>query len=232
MRYTIVAMAILASVATTLSVAGLDLKAPGRTDADLDRDAYNRPADLFQFWGIKEGMKVMDLFPGDGYTTLLISQIVGPSGRVLGYASYDHENFTKRMKPIGLANVEEVVMAEPACFGDELKTALAKIPDASFDAIVTIRNYHDLEKPAEALQQLRRILKPGGVLAIADSRTKTGRDTKNHRIADDVIIREVTAAGFALSGVSQMLSNPKDDESRGFWQARYIVDQSCLKFTK
>jgi predicted methyltransferase len=79
---------------------------------------------------------------------------------------------------------------------------------------------------------LKRLLKPGGVLGIADSRAAAGRDVKMHRIADDVIIREVTAAGFRLDGTSQMLSNPKDDYARTFWSARYIVDQSCLRFIR
>jgi len=42
----------------------------------------------------------------------------------------------------------------------------------------------------------------------------------------------VLQAGFSLSGVSQMLSNPKDDYSKGYWDARWIVDQSCLRFTR
>ena len=109
---------------------------------------------------------------------------------------------------------------------------LAKIPTGSLDAVVTIRNYHDIESPAGALAEIKRILKPGGVLGIADSRTAAGRDQKTHRIADDVIIREVTGAGFTLSAVSQMLANPKDDPTKGFWEERFIVDQSCLKFTK
>jgi predicted methyltransferase len=213
------------------AAASLNLNAPGRTDADHDRDAYNRPVELFDYWGVHEGMRVMDLFPGDGYTTLLISQIVGPRGKVLAYGSYDHESFDKRMKPLGLPNVEETVMKEPECFVN-LAGDLTKIPAGSIDAIVTIRNYHDLKKPAEVLAELKRILKPGGVLGIADSRTAAGRDDENHRIADDVIIREVTGAGFSLAGVSQMLSNPKDDYKKGFWQARWIVDQSCLKFTR
>jgi predicted methyltransferase len=219
-------------LAASAMAAGLDLNSKGRTDTDHDRDSYNKPAELFAFWGLKDGMRVMDLYPGDGYTTQLISQIVGPRGKVVGFASYDHEHFDKRMKPLNLTNVEETVMPEPEGFGDELTKALAALPAASFDAVITIRNYHDLKKPAEALAALKRILKPGGVLGIADSRTSTGRDEPTHRIAEDVIIREVTAAGFGLAGVSQMLSNPKDDYSKGFWDARWIVDQSCLKFTR
>ncbi|HEU4402402.1 MAG TPA: methyltransferase domain-containing protein, partial [Candidatus Polarisedimenticolia bacterium] len=197
--------------------AGLDLNAKGRTDADHDRDAYNKPAELYSFWGLKEGMHAMDLFPGEGYTTVLMAQIVGPRGKVLAFGSYDHEHFDKKIKPMNLTNVEETVLAEPEGFGSDLTKALAKVPTASLDAVLTIRNYHDLKNPAEALAELKRVLKPGGVLGIADSRATSGRDEPNHRIADDVIIREVTAAGFTLSGTSQMLSNPKDDYSKGFW---------------
>ena len=228
----LIALSLGAAAPSVVSAGTLDLNAKGRTDTDKDRDAYNKPAELFAFWGIKDGMKVMDLFPGNGYVTLLLSQAVGPRGKVVGFASYDHENFDKRFKPLGLANVEELPLPEPQGFGDDLLKAFEKIPAGSFDAVVTIRNYHDLKAPADALAQLKRILKPGGILGIADSRAASGRDVDNHRIADDVVIREVTAAGFALAGVSQMLSNPKDDYTKGFWDARWIVDQSCLKFTR
>ena len=229
---TLLILAAPADLASRAFALALDLNAKGRTDTDKDRDSYNKPAELFAFWGIKDGMRVMDLFPGNGYLTLLLSQAVGPKGKVIGFASYDHESFDKRFKPLGLANLEEVVMPEPQGFGSDLTKALAKLPAGSFDAVLTIRNYHDLQNPAEALGEIKRILKTGGTLGIIDSRTASGRDVPNHRIADDVIIREVLQAGFGLSGVSQMLSNPKDDYSKGYWDARWIIDQSCLKFTR
>src|SRR5437867_9176297 len=198
-----------AAVAPPVRAGTLDLNAKGRTDTDKDRDAYNKPAELFAFWGIKDGMKVMDLFPGNGYVTLLLSQAVGPRGKVVGFASYDHENFDKRFKPLGLANVEELPLPEPQGFGDDLLKAFEKIPAGSFDAVVTIRNYHDLKAPADALAQLKRVLKPGGILGIADSRAASGRDVDNHRIADDVIMREATAAGFPLAADSSLAPDPK-----------------------
>jgi len=228
-----VLIAILATVAAPPARgATLDLNSKGRTDTDKDRDTYNKPAELLAFWGVKEGMNVMDLFPGNGYLTLLLDQAVGSKGKVVGFASYDHDAFEKRFGPLSLGNVEEVVMPEPQGFGGDLAKALARLPAGSFDAVLTIRNYHDMKNPAEALAELKRILKPGGTLGIIDSRTRSGRDTDNHRIADDVIIREVLAAGFNLAGISSMLSNPKDDYTKGYWDARWIVDQSCLKFTR
>jgi predicted methyltransferase len=226
------ALAAAVGLALPAHAAPLDLSASGRTDTDKDRDSYNKPAELFEFWGIKEGMRVMDLFPGDGYATLLLSQAVGPRGKVLAYASYDHEGLEKRMKPLDVKNVEETVIEYPKGFSD-LPQALARLPAASLDAVITIRNYHDLKSPKEVLAELKRVLKPNGILGIVDSRTYSGkRDVDNCRIGEDLIIREVTEAGFSLAGVSQMLSNPKDDYSRAFWGARWIVDQACLKFTR
>lgn len=213
------------------AAAGIDLNAKGRTEQDHDRDSYNKPIELIEFWGIEEGMTVMDLFPGNGYTTQLLSMAVGPKGKVLAYASYSHEKFEERMKPLGIKNIEETVIGYPDGF-KTLDKHLKSIPDGSIDAILTIRNYHDLTNPEEVLVELRRILKPGGILGIADSRTTTGRDPDHCRIAEEVIIQEVTGAGFELAGVSQMLSNPKDDYSRSFWDARWIVDQACLKFIR
>jgi predicted methyltransferase len=224
-------VALLALPALPAIANGIDLNAPGRTEQDLDRDSYNKPIELFEFWGIKEGMTVMDLFPGNGYTTHLLSMLVGPKGKVLAYASYSHEKFEERMKPLNLKNVEETVIPYPDGFS-ELHTHLKKLPDASLDAVITIRNYHDLTNPEEVLVELRRLLKPGGILGIADSRTTKGRDPDHCRIAEDVLIAEVTAGGFELDGTSDMLSNPKDDYNRSFWDARWIVDQSCLKFVR
>src|SRR5262249_46454598 len=94
------------SVATP-ALATLDLNAKGRSDTDKDRDAYNKPAELLAFWGVKDGMKVMDLFPGNGYLTLLLGQAVGPKGKVVGFASYDHDGWQKRFGTLGIANIEE-----------------------------------------------------------------------------------------------------------------------------
>src|SRR5258708_4915431 len=128
----VLACALLALAARALpaSAVTLNYDAKGRTDVDKDRDAYNKPSELLEFWGVREGMKVMALSPGDGYTTQLYSRAVGQKGKVIAFGSYDHESFDKRFKPLNLANVEEVVMKEPEGFSD-LTKELAKLPAAS-----------------------------------------------------------------------------------------------------
>ncbi|MGH9749492.1 MAG: methyltransferase domain-containing protein [Candidatus Polarisedimenticolia bacterium] len=228
---TTLALALLLGAAPAAAVT-LDLDAPGRTETDKDRDTYNKPKELLEFWGIREGMAVMDLFPGGGYLTQLLGQAVGPRGKVLGYASYSHDKFDERVKKGALKNVEEMVLEYPKGF-EELDTHLAKLPAASFDAILTIRNYHDLKNPKPVLAELKRVLKPGGILGIVDSRTYSGkRDESVCRIGEDLVINEVLEAGFKLTGVSSMFSNPRDDYGKAYWDARWMVDQSCLKFVR
>ena len=55
-----------------------------RPKAESDRDALRLPADTIAFAGVKPGMKVAELFPGGGYFTRMLSDVVGPSGHIYG----------------------------------------------------------------------------------------------------------------------------------------------------
>ena len=48
---------------------------PGRSEADLGRDAGRRPAEVLRFFGIQPGMQVLDMFAGGGYYTEICSEI-------------------------------------------------------------------------------------------------------------------------------------------------------------
>ena len=62
---------------------------------DTERDAMRRPAEMMAASGIKAGDKVIELVPGGGYVTRLISKIVGPMGHV--YAA-NLPTFNERFK--------------------------------------------------------------------------------------------------------------------------------------
>ncbi len=53
-----------------------------RSEADRNRDAGRRPADVIRFLGIKEGMSVIDMIAAGGYYTEVLSLAVGPEGKV------------------------------------------------------------------------------------------------------------------------------------------------------
>src|SRR3954453_22745327 len=47
-----------------------------------DVDARRKPAALVALEGVKPGDKVLDLVPGSGYWTRIVSKVVGPQGKV------------------------------------------------------------------------------------------------------------------------------------------------------
>ena len=51
-----------------------------RPQADTDRDAARKPAEMLAFAGIKPGEQIIELLPGGGYFTRLLSVTVGPKG--------------------------------------------------------------------------------------------------------------------------------------------------------
>src|SRR5580692_4063308 len=55
-----------------------------RPKDDTAADALRDPADTLAFAGVKPGMAVGELFPGGGYFTRMLSDIVGPKGGIVG----------------------------------------------------------------------------------------------------------------------------------------------------
>jgi predicted methyltransferase len=200
------------------------LEHPARTDEERARDAGTKPVELYAFFGIEEGMTVADMMPGGGYNTILLSNLVGPNGRV--YSGPDGRGrVATRVAEASIANVQ--------VFAD-----YAEVPAGSLDAIVTVRNVHDLinrGNAGEVLAGWMQMLKPGGILGVVDARTTMdGFDGETHRVNEQTVIDTVNAAGFELVESSDLLANPNDDYSRRSEEGaeRYEIDRMTLKFRK
>src|SRR5207237_6106573 len=84
----------LALAVTLLAAPAADAKAPSifaRAVADAARpadhrpfDALRRPAETLAFSGVKPGMTVGEFYPGGGYFTRMLSDVVGSKGHVYG----------------------------------------------------------------------------------------------------------------------------------------------------
>ncbi|HEU5443677.1 MAG TPA: hypothetical protein VFU61_07615, partial [Steroidobacteraceae bacterium] len=55
-----------------------------RPAADTARDPLRLPAETIAFAGVRPGMKVAEFYPGGGYFTRPLSDVVGPSGHIYG----------------------------------------------------------------------------------------------------------------------------------------------------
>jgi predicted methyltransferase len=213
---------------------------PNRPTKDTDRDAARKPAEVLAFAKVKSGEQVLELIPGGGYFTRLLSGAVGPSGHVteavplIGGADMSKASNGVAADP-HFTNVSEVPMSPES---------LAKAA-GQYDLVWTSQNYHDLHLSQLKLdvvgldKQFFAALKPGGEFFIEDHAAKPGSDVTPtadalHRIDEDAVKREVESVGFKLVGESDVLRNPADDHSLNVFkpEIRGHTDQFLLVFKK
>jgi predicted methyltransferase len=239
LRASLAALAIAMVLAPAASASKLTDKAladPTRSKADHDADAYRKPAETLDFSGVKPGMKVGELFPGGGYFTRPLSDIVGPTGKV-----YMLE--TTRWK--GGVEADQKVVADPGRKNvvlDATPFGEFKLPE-KVDLFWITQNYHDLHIAEYGKVDLavfnKRVfdsLKPGGTYFILDQAGNPGigeAEIANlHRIDKAQIIKEVQAAGFKLAGEGDFLHRTSDDHTKPIFELKGMTDQYALKFVK
>jgi len=212
---------------------------PTRPEDDKKQDAGRKAIDVYEWLGIRPGMTVADLFCSGGYNTHLLSRVVGREGRVHAVFEFyaDKEAFNGRLYKVDA--VKERV-EKSKLENVNLVMAIKDLEPASVDAMIAVRNYHDVEWVFEGLKRkdivaaISAALKPGGVIGIVEVATpKEGWDKESHRLNEKVVIEDFTGAGFELAGESDMLANPDDDHtSSGFEEGRFNQDRYLLKFRK
>lgn len=204
----------------------LDLAALGRPADEVARDATSKPLALYEFLEIGPGKAVADLIAGGGYNTAILTHVVGERG-VLFSQNGRRNAIVERKGKGDLKDRSNVVVFQ------ELK----ELPAESLDVALTVRNYHDVPEGeiGDWLAAASRALKPGGVLGVVDVRTQPGfegRASELHRISEELVVREVTAAGFTLEGRSDLLANPRDKYGSSEFENREGTDRMVLKFRK
>jgi len=214
-----------------------------RPEADTKRDADRHPALTLAFAGVKPGDQVVELVPGSGYFTRLLSSIVGPKGKVYAVAPPRRPQAAAD-SPDPAAPVQAIA-ADPH-YGNvtvsvQPFTQLA-LPQA-VDLVWTSQNYHDFHNLPDIQvldidKAVFKALKPGGVYIVSDHAAEAGsgfRDTSTlHRIDREAVKKEVISAGFRFEASSDILSNKDDPHTAKVFDPnmRGHTDQFILKFRK
>jgi predicted methyltransferase len=211
--------------------------APDRSDTDRNTDKRRDPLKLLNFIGVKEGMKVLDMEAGAGYTTELLARAVGPNGIVYAQDSAEvmerqiKDKFDLRAQKPAMKGVIHVIRN----YDDPIP------PDVrNLDLITFFFAYHDMTymqvDRAEMNRRLFAALKPGGYLLIADHSAKVGDGTSVgktfHRIEEAVLRKEVEAAGFKLVAEGNFLRHPEDMRDVIVFHAPTPIDEFVLKYQK
>lgn len=212
-----------------------------RPEADKQRDAGRRPAEVLAFLGAEPGMTVMDLIAAGGYYTDVLSEAVGPEGKVYAQnppfvlrfrEGANDKQLSERLAGGRLPNVQRL----------DQDLADVDVPAGSLDLAITALNFHDIynreggEDAAHGfLTRVRELLKPGGILGIVDHAGAPGKDNASlHRIEEEKVRAAAEKAGFELVATSDLLRNPQDDHSQQVFapDIRGKTDRFLLKLRR
>ncbi|MBU1378304.1 MAG: methyltransferase domain-containing protein [Alphaproteobacteria bacterium] len=202
----------------------------GRPAIDTFRDDRRKPAETVAFAGVREGMSVAELIPGNGYYTRILSKVVGPKGHVYTVPFSEPR-----------ASYSKAIAADPAYANVTLLSgAPLSIPvPQPVDLVWTTQNYHDIRQGRALLNKaVFDALKPGGIYFVVDHSAVAGADEgvllSLHRIDEALVKREVLAAGFVLDAESDLLRNPSDKRNQMVFdrEVNRNTDQFVLKFRK
>jgi predicted methyltransferase len=221
---------------------------PGRSAADIKRDALDHPAEMLRLTGIKAGMHVADVLAGDGYYSEFLANVVGPSGHVLmlnnkAFDRWSDGDRQPRLASNRLPNVEyRIVDLEQMNLGT-----------GTLDAIVLSKVYHDLywvDSKGESqglwpkintsgvLDQLVQALKPGGVLLLVDHSAKAGHGSADastlHRIDEAFAREDFTKRGMQVIASSDLLRRKDDPREQISYKEPMLgkTDRFVLVFKK
>ena len=221
------------------------LASPDRIELDRKSDPLRRPDLVLEFFEIRPGMTVLDLFSGDGYYTEIVARVVGEQGKVVAhnneaYLAYAKDGLNGRFADNRLPKVEQQT-AE----ADELE-----LPANTFDAALAMLTWHDFyyvdpkngwpEIDEKALvQKLCVALKPGAVLGVTDHVAAPGSNPEEsgqqlHRIDPQRIKDDLAGSCFEYEGELLVLRNSEDDLSQPMYAQgiRGRTDRVVYKFRK
>lgn len=214
----------------------LDAILATRSDELKARYPYRHPKETLLFFGIKPGMVLGEVGPGDGvWYTQILAPLLGVDGAI--YAINYDDNMWSHFGRFNDEQIADRIDRSRRFAGQvaQIKGAdgitakgfpLNKVPEelyGTMDAILSIRELHN---PAayedegqfltNAIAEFNKLLKPGGILGVVQHRASEDADPKwangsmGYQKQSDVI-NAIEAAGFKLEATSEINANPKDN---------------------
>jgi predicted methyltransferase len=214
-----------------------------RLPKDRSRDDNRHYAQVLEFFGVRPGMNVIELFAAGGNTAEVLARAVGPNGKVfMQNPAWFYERATSKPVDERLANnrLPNVVRL------DEPLNDLGLAAN-SLDGAVAFMVLHDFfwlsQDVPDVLRDVHTALKPGGWFGVVDhaAPANTGaehakdRDKGVHRIDEEYVKKIFADAGFVLEASNDVLRNPADDRSKPFYDESFrgkSTDRFVLLFRK
>jgi len=157
------------------------------TDTWSDEDVRDRAGEadtVMALLRVRPGMHVADVGAGSGYYTIRLSPRVGPEGRVIA-----QDIMPRYLRGLGERVRREKLSNVTLALGDPHDP---RLPAASADVVLLVHMYHEVETPYAFLHNLRRAVRPGGLVAVVD----LDRPTNRHGTPPALLRCEFAAVGY------------------------------------
>lgn len=188
-----------------------------RTPEERARDVNRMPAEILEFFRMRENMRVIEILPAGGWFTKILGPVLADEGKL--YVVHPEGFYAEAYRRIadlpGLEQVDELDWGATASGSGGPFSPSGRWEVEPVDLAVTFRNYHNFT-PADRATVNRSVfdaLKPGGYYGIVDHTRRHNEPTnrENGRRVDPVlVIKEVQEAGFELVDFSNLYYRPND----------------------
>ncbi len=203
-----------------------------RSQANTARNRYRHPVGTLTFLGLKDGMTVMEIWPGQGWYTEVLAPVMRHHGQYI-IAAYDVDipdqpeyRYRLQQDLMDKFSATEAVYDQVAitAFSPPESTSLGEAE--SIDLILTFRNTHGWISTGIAelvFAEFARVLKPGGILGLVQHRADKDADpeisAKTGYVSEQAVIELARGAGLYLEARSEVNANPEDskDHEGGVW---------------
>ncbi len=210
----------------------LDAVLAAQPEADKARYAARHPKETLEFFGVQPGMTVVDTLPGDVWYSGILLDYLGPQGKVIA-ADYSPEMWTQfgeySPKPEEKAKWTTDFAAKLEAKRGEDDAAVTavhygSIPDdlaGTADVVLVVRAIHhfmrleDKGYLTQALEDMKKVLKPGGIVGVVAHRApEQSADAwakgDSGYVKQSAVVAAFEKAGFELVEASEINANPKD----------------------
>ncbi len=212
---------------------------PTRPSEAVLRDGDRKPQQIIDFSKLNPGDRVLEIAPGAGYYTALLSRVVGETGLVYAVDPARVFEFLPRIRQFFQQYQQEDTRMNVYYSIQNLDRLVAP---TQVEQIWMVLYYHDTVWTGENRQlmnqRLFESLKSGGYFLLIDHHAgadfKVAETRSLHRIDADLVMQEITAAGFVLDGRSAVLSSPHDSKMTSVFDAalRGKTDRFVWRFKK
>jgi ubiquinone/menaquinone biosynthesis C-methylase UbiE len=117
---------------------------------------------LFRNAGVARGQRVLDIGSGVGDIAMLVAELVGPTGEVVG-VERDANTLTKARSRVAEAQLHNVSFVET-----DVSQVMNEVNGKPFDVVVGRLILEFLPDPGAVLRSLSKLVRPGGVIVIQD----------------------------------------------------------------